>query len=147
LALGVLVLPSAAARSPSSAAPPVGSSCPVAPDPATLPDAAKLREENSLLAALGLRATGTRAQNVYIKWILKQLKSVPGAQVAEQRFTINRWTPGSMELQLNSGGTTSAIPIAAPVPYAKATRSAGVSAPLALIPDEEQITAANAAGK
>ena len=147
LALAVLMLPSAAAPSPSVAALPVGASCPVAPDPAALPDAAKLRQQNSLLAALGLRATGTRAQNVYINWILKQLKSVPGAQVAEQRFEINRWSPGEMELQLNSGGTTSAIPIAAPVPYAKATRSAGVSAPLALIPDEEQITAANAAGK
>ena len=147
LALGVLVLPGAAAPSPSVAALPVGSSCPVAPDPAALPSAAKLREMNSFLAGLGLRPTGYRSQNLYIKWILKQLKTVPGAKISEERFTINRWKSSSAELQLKVGEASRTIPVAGPVPYAQATRSGGVSAPLVAIPDEEPITAANAAGR
>jgi hypothetical protein len=122
-------------------------SCPVAPDSAALPDAATLREMNSFVAGLGVRPTGSRAQNEYIHWILRQLKSVPGVQIAEQHFAINRWKAGSMELQLNVGGATTTVPIAAPVPYAQPTGSRGVSAPLALVPDEEAITAANSAGR
>jgi hypothetical protein len=122
-------------------------SCPVAPDPADLPDAATLREMNAFVAGLGVRPTGSRAQNEYIKWILRQLKTVPGVQITEQRFTINRWKAGSMELLLEVGGTTTTIPIAAPVPYAQSTGSRGVSAPLALAADEEAITAANSAGR
>jgi hypothetical protein len=125
----------------------IAASCPVAPDPAALPDAATLREMNTFVAGLGVRPTGSRAQNEYIHWILRQLKTVPGIQIAEQHFTINRWKAGSMELQLKVGATTTTVPIAAPVPYAQATGGSGVSAPLAVIGDEEAITAANAAGR
>jgi hypothetical protein len=133
---------SAAAELPGAAA-----GCPVAPDPAALPDPATLREMNSVVAGLGVRPTGSRAQNLYIQWIMRRLHEVPGARIAKEPFTINRWSPGSMELQLKVGETTTAVPIAAPVPYAQPTQSGGVSAPLVEIPDEEQITAANAAGR
>lgn len=152
LAILALALPAADGTSASQGAstgagPVLGTSCPAAPDPAALPDAAKLREQNALLAALGVRPTGSAAQNRYIAWILRQLKAVPGAQVAEQRFHINRWQAGSMQLQLSAGATTSTIPVAAPVPYAQSTGTKGVSGPLVEIPDEEAITAANAAGR
>jgi hypothetical protein len=39
------------------------------------------------------------------------------------------------------------LPVAGPIPYAKATSGAGVTAPLALVPGDQVITAANAAGK
>ena len=122
-------------------------SCPVAPSQSALPDAAALREMNSVIGSLGVRPTGTYAQNVYIKWILGQLKTVPGAHVSKQHFTIDRWSHGSMSLHLTVGGTTTTVPIAAPVPYAESTGSVGASAPLVEIPDEEKITAANAAGR
>ncbi|HEX4563806.1 MAG TPA: hypothetical protein VH115_05065, partial [Solirubrobacteraceae bacterium] len=122
-------------------------SCPDAPDPAALPDAAKLREMNAPLAALGVRPTGSAAQNSYISWIRKQLGTVPGAQISEERFTINRWSHGPMELQLEAGETTTPVPVAAPVPYAQPTTSDGVSGPVVEIPDSEAITAANAAGR
>ncbi|TMK97808.1 MAG: hypothetical protein E6G34_08920 [Actinobacteria bacterium] len=147
-AMGALLVPAASAGAPARAglaAP--AQSCPVAPDPAALPSAAKLREMNSYVAGLGVRPTGYRSQNLYIKWILSQLKTVPRAQVSQERFTINRWKSSSSELQLKVGETSTTIPVAAPVPYAQATRSAGVSAPLVEIPDEEPITAANAAGR
>jgi hypothetical protein len=136
--------PGVRSTAPTSTA---STSCPVAPDPADLPDAATLREMNAFVGGLGVRPTGSRAQNEYIHWILRQLKTVPGAQIAEQHFTINRWKAGSMELQLNVGGTSTTVPIAAPVPYAQPTGSRGVSAPLAVVPDEEAITAANSAGR
>jgi hypothetical protein len=151
LALLVLGGSAAAGATPAvQATAPAGTtstSCPVAPDPAALPDAATLREMNAFVAGLGVRPTGSRAQNEYIHWILRQLKHVPGVQIAEQHFTINRWKAGSMEMQLNVGGTTTRVPIAAPVPYAQPTGSRGVSAPLAVVPDEEAITAANSAGR
>jgi hypothetical protein len=142
-AVAALVLLSPTAGAAAGAAPNASaaiadpaSSCPVAPDPAALPDAATLREMNTFLASLGVRPTGSRAQNQYIHWILRQLKTVPGIQLGEQHFTINRWKAGSMELQLKVGETTTTVPVAAPVPYAQSTGSRGASAPLALIPDE-----------
>jgi hypothetical protein len=136
--------PGVRSTAPTSTA---STSCPVAPDPADLPDAATLREMNAFVGGLGVRPTGSRAQNEYIQWILRQLKTVPGAQIAERHFTINRWKAGSMELQLKVGATTTTVPIAAPVPYAQSTGSRGVSAPLAVVPDEEAITADNSAGR
>jgi hypothetical protein len=142
-----LLLPGARAAAVSTSVPPSATSCPVAPDPSALPDAATLREMNSVVAALRVRPTGSGAQNAYIKWILRQLTKVPGVALSEQHFTINRWSHGSMELQLKVGERTTGIPIAAPVPYAERTPGRGVSAPLVRIPDEEKITAANAAGR
>ncbi|MCW3026933.1 MAG: hypothetical protein JWN81_144 [Solirubrobacterales bacterium] len=142
-----LLLPGARAAAVSPPALPSATGCPVAPDPSALPDAATLREMNSVLAPLHVRPTGSGTQNTYIKWILAQLKKVPGLAISEQHFTINRWSHGSMELKLKVGEQTTGIPIAAPVPYAEATPTGGASAPLVRIPDEEKITAANAAGR
>jgi hypothetical protein len=142
-----LLLPGARAAAVSPPALPSATGCPVAPDPSALPDAATLREMNSVLAPLHVRPTGSGTQNTYIKWILAQLKKVPGLAISEQHFTINRWSHGSMELKLKVGEQTIGIPIAAPVPYAEATPTGGASAPLVRIPDEEKITAANAAGR
>jgi hypothetical protein len=147
LLAGALALPASDAGARIVHAAALGSSCPIAPDPAALPSAAQLREMNAFLGPLGVRPTGSATQNKYIAWIKRQLKGVAGAQISEERFRINRWKAGAMELQLSAAGTTSTIPIAAPVPYAQRTRSAGVSAPVVEIPDEEAITAANAAGR
>jgi hypothetical protein len=147
LAVAALALPASGQGAPTQRGAPPADACPVAPDPAALPDAAALREMNAPLAALGVRPTGSAAQNRYIAWILGQLKHVPGAQISEQRFHINRWQAGSMQLRLTSGGATSVVPTAAPVPYAQPTSVQGVSAPIVEIPDEQAITAANAAGR
>jgi hypothetical protein len=102
---------------------------------------------NSVLTGVGGHPTGSAAQARYISWILSQLRAAPGAHISEEHFAISRWSAGSRSLQLRVGSSTSAIPIAAPVPYAEATASAGASAPLVEIPDQERITAANAAGR
>jgi hypothetical protein len=147
LAMSFLVPAARAAAAVSPSSLPSVVSCPVAPDPSALPDPATLREMNTVVAGLGVRPTGSGAQNAYIKWIRSQLKKVPGVELSEQRFAINRWSHGSMELQMNAGEQSTPIPIAAPVPYAEGTSSRGVAAPLVQIPDEEKITAANAAGR
>ena len=147
LALAALLAPASGASASALGGMPAAAACSVQPDPAALPDAAKLREMNAFLAKLGVRPTGSTSQNAYIAWILRQLATVPGAQVAEQRFHINRWKAGTMQLQLTAAGATSAVPIAAPVPYAQPTSSKGVSGQVVEIPDEEAITAANAAGR
>jgi hypothetical protein len=122
-------------------------SCPVAPDPAALPGVAELRHQNAFLARLGVRPTGSRAQDAYINWILARLRRINGVRISEQHFTINRWTGRSESLSIRAGGRTIALPVAAPVPYAKPTGRAGSTAPLVAIPDNEAITAANAKGK
>jgi len=147
IAIVALLVPGARAASPAANLPASAASCPVAPDPSALPDAAKLREMNSVLTGVGGHPTGSPAHGRYINWILSQLRAAPGAQISEEHFTINRWSRGSMSLQLHVGSSTTMVPIAAPVPYAEATGSAGVSAPLVEIPDQEKITAANAAGR
>jgi hypothetical protein len=122
-------------------------SCPVSPDPSLLPDAAKLREMNAVIGAPGGHPTGGAVQVKYIRWIRSHLRTVPGAQISEENFTINRWSQRSMSLQLRVGAVKTAVPIAAPVPYAESTPEGGVSAPLVEIPDQEPITAANAQGR
>lgn len=142
-----LLLPGAGSAAPEPKLPLAPMSCPVAPDPSALPDAARLREMNSVVAALGVRPTGSASHNKYIAWILHQLRTIKGIQVSQEHFTINRWSGGSMSLQLRAGASATTVPVAAPVPYAEPTGTGGVSAPLVEIPDQEPITAANAAGR
>src|SRR5205085_10199948 len=73
--------------------------CPIAPDPAALPDAAGLRAMNAFLGPLGARPTGSPEQAAYVDWIRRQVKTIPGVQLSEQRFTINRWTAGATKLR------------------------------------------------
>lgn len=147
IALVPLALPGSGAASPRATSALLPASCPVAPDPSALPDAATLREMNSFVAALGVRPTGSASHNKYIAWIRRQLRTIHGVQISEQHFTINRWSGRSMSLQLRSGSSTTTLPVAAPVPYAEPTTRGGASAPLVQIPDQERITAANAAGR
>jgi hypothetical protein len=121
--------------------------CPVAPDPAALPDAATLKDMNAFVAKLGLRATGSPAHGRYINWIKKRLKKIDGVTTSEIDFPIERWTGGKTKLAMTVGGRTVKLPVAGPIPYAKATSGAGITAPLALVPGDQVITAANAAGK
>jgi hypothetical protein len=147
LLLSLLLLPGAVEASHGATPPVVPASCPVAPDPSALPDAAALQEMNSVVAALGVRPTGSASHKKYIAWIVHQLRAIRGAQISEQHFAINRWSGSSMSLQLRVGTSTTTLPVAAPVPYAQPTAGGGVSAPLVEIPDQEKITAANAAGR
>jgi hypothetical protein len=121
--------------------------CPTAPDPAALPSAAQLKQMNSFVAKLGVRPTGSRAHTRYIRWIRRQLKTIPGIQTSDLRYGINRWSASKVQLRLRSGGRTIKLPVADAIPYAKPTGRRGVKAPLAFVPAGTAIDTANASGK
>jgi hypothetical protein len=121
--------------------------CPVAPDPAALPDAAALRKMNAFVAKLGARPTGSRTHARYVEWIRRQLARIPGVTVDEIEYPIQRWTAQRAKLILEVDGKRTRVPIAGPIPYAAPTDRRGVSAPLVVVPAGQAITAANAAGR
>src|SRR3954470_2420998 len=123
-----------------------GSSCPVAPDAIKLPDAAALRQMNSITAH-GARPTGSLAQERYITWIRDQLKGVDGIELSDLDYTISRFTPSSTKLKLRTGKRVTHIAVAGPVPYAKPTGKRGVADAVVAVPHDQPIPAANSAGK
>jgi hypothetical protein len=126
---------------------PALAACPVAPDPSALPDAASLKELNTFVAQLGVRPTGSPAQASYVAWIRSQLADVPGISMGEIPFTINRWSSDNAALRVRAGSRVLTLPIAGPVPYSKPTGRRGVAGALTLVPADQPITAANAAGR
>src|SRR4051812_38660996 len=82
--LALAVVGAAGSSAPAQAPAPVGASdCPVAPDPAALPSAARLKQMNSFVAKLGARPTGSRSHARYIAWIRRQLSGVPGLRTSD----------------------------------------------------------------
>jgi hypothetical protein len=123
-----------------------GTACPAAPDAAKLPSAAQLRSWNRVIDH-GVRPTGSPAQARYIDWIRNHLRDVPGVKLSELRYTISRFTPSSVRVSIRVGQKVRRIAVAGPVPYSKPTGRRGVSAPLAIVADGQEITAANSRGK
>jgi hypothetical protein len=122
---------------------PAHAQCPVAPDAAKLPSAARLRQLNSIINH-GPRPTGSPLQARYVKWIRGRLKNVPGVKLSALDYTISRFTPSSTTVELRIGKRVRKLAVAAPVPYAK---PGSVTAAVTLVPDDRQITAANSKGK
>src|SRR3954447_11845510 len=103
--------------------------CPVAPDPGALPDAPGLRAMNAFLGPLGARPTGSPEQAAYVDWIRRQVKAIPGVQLTEQPFPINRWTAGATKLRVRVDGRPRVLPVAGPIPYTLSTGRQGVAGP------------------
>jgi hypothetical protein len=125
---------------------PAHAQCPVAPDAGALPSAARLRQMNSIIAH-GARSTGSARQARYVEWIRDRLRNVPGVELSRLDYTISRFTPKSTRLKLRVGERVRRLAAAGPVPYARPTGKRGVAAAVTLVPDDQQITAANSAGK
>src|SRR3954452_3588723 len=121
--------------------------CPVAPDPAKLPDAAGLKKMNAFLGPLGARPTGSPEQQVYIDWIRRELAKIPGVKVSKVGYPINRWSEQSTKLRIRIDGRPQVLPVADAIPYSQPTDRKGVAAQTVLIPDDQPITADNARGK
>ena len=133
--LATTVVAAACTSSPRSSPTATTQACPTRPDPAALASAAQLRQMNAFVAGLGSRPTGSAAHQRYIAWIEQQLHRIPGVEVAEQPFTIQRWTPGSASLALRTGSTWTDLPVADAIPYSHPTGPAGTTAPLTFVPD------------
>ena len=79
-----------------------------------------------------------------MKWIRGRLRNVPGVKLSSLSYTISRFTPSATTLTLRVGKRVRRLPVAAPVPY---SRPGSVSGRVTLVPDDQQITAANSKGK
>jgi hypothetical protein len=134
LLIGVAFVPTASAET-----------CPTAPDPGALADAATLRQMNSHEASL--RPTASPAHEQFVNWIRDQLRAIPGVQLSELNYRINRWNPSAAKLIMHVGGADVALPVADAIPYSQPTTPSGVTAPLAVVTPDQKITAANSAGK
>jgi hypothetical protein len=121
--------------------------CPTAPSAASLPSAAKLKQQSAFLDRLGVRPTGSRAQRRYVAWIRRHLSRIDGVTQRDLAFPIRRWSSRRTTLSMNVGGKTVSLPVANAVPYSKPTSRRGARAKLAFVPDDQRITADNSAGK
>ncbi|MEA2307291.1 MAG: hypothetical protein QOH43_4571 [Solirubrobacteraceae bacterium] len=129
---------------------PVASAAPACPDrldPSSLPSAAGLRALNAKEWSYGPRPTGSPAHQRMVAWLERELRRVPGLRVSSLPYRIDAWAPRSAGLTVSAAGRTLTLPVAAPVPYSKATAAGGVTAPLVHVPGDQPITAANAAGR
>ncbi|HWI72332.1 MAG TPA: hypothetical protein VNT55_10275 [Baekduia sp.] len=106
--------------------------------------AATLKALNVKEASFGApRPTGGAAHKGFVDWLDGQLHKVDGVTVKSLSYKIKRWD--AKRVALTVGGTS--IPVAGPLPYSQPTGAAGATAPLAYIPADQDITAANSAGK
>lgn len=147
LFIAFLVVAGALAMVTSGAAATRPAPCPTRPNPRVLTAATALEQMNAFVARLGVRPTGSTAQAKYIDWIRHLMSAIPGVGLRELRYSINRWSASGASLRLQIGGRWTTLPVADAVPYSEPTGSQGVTAPLALVPDSQPITAANAAGR
>jgi hypothetical protein len=129
------------------AGPAAAATCPVAPDPSAFPNVADLQQSEAFLAKLGARPTGSRTQAEYIDWIRTQLAGVQGINYSTLKYRIHRWSPGKASLALRINGHRARLPIADAIPYSRPTGRKGVAGPAVYVPADQQITAANSAGR
>lgn len=123
--------------------------CTAAIASAPFASADELRAWHELVGDLGVRATASPAHRKYLRWLRRQLRRIPGVEIALDRFPIDpRQLERGGSLTVTAGdGVRRAVAIAGPVPYTQLTRGRGVEAPLVYLPNAHAITAANAAGR
>ena len=83
----------------------------------------------------GFRPTGSDAEKAYTDQLAAQLSAMGASDVTEEPYSFTQWTPQAASLSVTVGGHTSAIPIAAYMPYSGNTGAQGVDAPLLYLPE------------
>ncbi len=136
--------------------------CPTTVDADQFTSAEELRDLLATFNGFGLRSPGSDQHEASLDWLAGELAKVPEMKVEWQRFTIDRWQPtpdapgdapgrdlgAAGELAVIDGGAPArAVPVIGAVPFSLPTTDDGVTAPLAYVPPDQEITAANAAGK
>src|SRR4249919_1593845 len=146
-----------------SAAPAAGAAtCPTTVNDRAFAGAAQLRATMAKVTSFGqLRNAGSRSHNQELRWLDGRLKRIQGLRVRSNPYWVRSWQPTTHarkgpgmdlaragELRLPKlGGSTTRIPVAGAVPYARPTNNRGSGGPLVYLPPGQQITAQNAAGK
>lgn len=127
-------------------------------------DFASAKEMRDLLAEFndfGLRSPGSDEHEASLDWLAKELGGVPDMKIEWDEYEIDRWqptpdaagnTPGrdlaaAGGLTIDKDGSSEPIDVIGAVPFTLPTRDDGASGQLVYIAPDQEITAANAAGK
>jgi hypothetical protein len=102
-------------------------------DPRQFMPASQLRTWQHELDRLGLRATGSRAQDRYIDDLHDRLARAGVRSLRREPVPIRRWSARRWSLTALGGPEPGRVPIAAYIPYSGRTPPAGVTAPLARV--------------
>ena len=156
LGISLALILSLAAVSVASAA-----ACPGAVDGADLASKAQLRKLTAKFNSFGPRILASSSHKKAIDWLEEEASRIDGFRVRSEPFKVYRWLPkthmkeapgldigGAGALNITrSDGSTATLPDAGAVHWSKPTVKKGQGGPLVYLPPDEDITAANAAGK
>lgn len=150
------------AASPTIARPPdADAACVETVDADAFTSSEELRDLLAEFNAFGLRSPASDQHEASIDWLAEQLADVPGMEIEFDEYTIDRWqptpdaegdTPGrdlaaAGGLTIDTNGTAEPVDVIGAVPFTLPTPEAGVNGPLVHIGADQEISAANAAGK
>ena len=135
--------------------------CPTEVDADAFASADELRELLTEFNAFGLRSPGSDAHEASLDWLGEQLGDVPGMEVEWDEYEMDRWqptteaagdTPGrdlaaAGGLTIDEGGSPEAVDVIGAVPFTLPTGPDGARGELVHLAVDEEITAANSAGK
>lgn len=135
--------------------------CPEVIDAEQFASADQLRDLLAEWNDFGLRSPASEQHEAALEWLAGELAAVPGMQVEWDEYEIDRWqptpeapgdTPGrdlaeAGKLILGTAGGPTDVPAIGAVPFSLPTGDAGITAPLVYLPPDQEITAANAAGR
>lgn len=141
---------------------PGADTCPTEVDEDAFASPDELRDLLAEFNAFGLRSPGSEAHEASIDWLAAQLEEVPGMEVEWDEYEIDRWQPtteaegdtpgrdlaaaGGLTIA-GDGGAEEPVEVIGAVPFSLPTGDEGATGPLVHIGPDEEITAANAAGK
>jgi hypothetical protein len=92
----------------------------------------QLRDWQSALDDLGLRATGSPTHDQYIQSLATRLEQVGVQQVHTEAVAFTKWAPSNWSLDVITGPGQGSVPVAAYIPYSGQTPSTGITGPLVL---------------
>ena len=142
-AIAAMALPaSAPAASPTE----TSAACPSATEPGNFARQSQLRKWNKAMHEFGPRPTGSRNHHRFVDWLERRLDAVPEVTTSSRTRRFKRQTERSASLRVDIGGRQRELAVASPLPYSKRTGTHGVSAPLVYLPNDTEISSANAAG-
>jgi hypothetical protein len=127
---------------PAAASAAGSSSCPGKPKAAAF-DAATLRALNAKEWSFGPRPTGSRAQNQMVHWLQRRLDAIDGLRMRSRTYRVESWRHPDATLDLATAAGKVKLHAAAPVLLSRRTGKGGVTAPLAYVPADQSISAAN----
>ena len=134
----------------------VAASCPTTTNAKAFASASQLRKLVRQENQFGERYLASRAHDRTIGWIKDELRAIDGFKVRSDPFKVWTWLPrakakGRPGLALERAGALRVsgrtVPVAGAVRWSKPTEKNGQTGPLVYLAADQDITAANSAGK